>query len=58
MLQDDRKNEIDLPPNEWVSFDERTKPHEPFWGPGLVEWVAYVVGFVVVSVVVRYFVLR
>lgn len=58
MSLNDRETEIDLMPDQWVSSDERSKPHEPFWGPGLIDWIAYVVGFAVVSAVVRYFVVR
>ena len=52
------KDELDLMPDEWSSQDERQKPREPFFGPGLVDWIAYVISFVVVASVVRYFVVR
>jgi hypothetical protein len=41
---------IDLPPDQWRS--EREKPREPFFGPGLPEGIAYVVGFTVMATLV------
>jgi len=34
--------DIDLPPSEYRS--ERKKPHEPFFGPGLPDALAYLFG--------------
>jgi len=38
----DPENMIELNPTEWTS--ERKKPREPFFGPGLPDALAYLVG--------------
>jgi hypothetical protein len=49
--EDDRK-QIDLDPLQW----RVDKPHkrEPFFGEGAPEWVAYVIGLVIVLTVLSY----
>jgi hypothetical protein len=39
--------EIDLPPKDWKS--DRVKPREPFWGPGVWNGLAYLLGMVLMS---------
>ncbi|WP_315731679.1 MULTISPECIES: hypothetical protein [unclassified Bradyrhizobium] len=36
--------DIDLPPHQWKS--DRPKPHEPIFGPGLPNALAYAVGWI------------
>jgi hypothetical protein len=45
--------DIDLPPSEYRS--ERKKPREPFFGPGLPDAVAYLVGMFAVMAILYYF---
>lgn len=56
MLQE-KEREIDLLPHEWKATDDRRKPHEPFFGPGVWDAVLYVLGFTASAMVVRYFIL-
>jgi len=41
--------EIDLPPKDWKSSDNRKKPREPFWGPGVWDGLAYFAGMALMS---------
>lgn len=41
---------VDLPPHEWQS--EREKPYEPFWGDGLPEAIASLVGLTITMTVI------
>lgn len=44
---------VDLDPQDWTS--EREKPKEPFFGAGLLPFLAYVAGFLTVAATVGYF---
>jgi hypothetical protein len=49
----DNPKDIDLPPYEWKS--ERKKPREPFFGPGLPDALAYLVGMFSVMALLYFF---
>lgn len=46
VIMDDPKS-LDLAPHEWKS--ERDKPREPFWGPGLPFFVAFIVSIAIAA---------
>jgi hypothetical protein len=53
MSDTEDKQIVDLEPNEWSS--ERPKPYEPFFGSGWLDALVYVGGFIITSMIVRYF---
>jgi hypothetical protein len=44
---------VDLNPANWQS--DRPKPHEPFWGSGWPEALAYLVCLTITMAVIHYF---
>lgn len=44
---------VDLEPHNWKS--DREKPREPFFGPGLPDFLAYVIPFTLTAIAVHYF---
>jgi len=47
------KKQIDLEPGQWKSKPHN--PHEPFFGSGIWEGIAWLIGFSAVALGVRYF---
>jgi hypothetical protein len=45
---------VDLAPHEWRSSDDREKPHEPIFGPGLPWAIGVVAAIVLVAVAKHY----
>jgi hypothetical protein len=45
---------VDLAPHEWRSSDDRKKPHEPIFGPGLPWAIGVIAAIVLVAVAKHY----
>jgi hypothetical protein len=45
---------IDLPPKDWRSSDNREKPHEPMFGPGLPWGIGIGIGIIGAAFAIKY----